>query len=652
MKRSTIKIAHTEECKSEVLSGQKNRHSSAGAKIIRMKFKILFIGVIIVTGISVFSSCKKFLSQVPDVTLSDDSIFASLQNTKQYLAQVYANIPDPYGNRGGWGDDDCTYNTMSDEANYFAEGDFQASDFNYNTLSPSFGAFEYLWPEYYKPIRTATDFINKIDGANPVEVNDYLKAHFKAEARAMRAIFYFWLLRLYGPVVVIPQPIDVAASTDELMLQRTPFDSCVNYITGQLDSAYNELEAISTSSQPTNLPLDNEYGRVTTGMCKAYKEQVLLLAASPLFNGNSAYKDVKNQDGTALFSQAYDQNKWKLAAAAAKDFIDEFVPNTYDLFTENDADPYMAAYKACRDVISTDWNKEWIAGYPMSGNIGFYTYNCYPKLVGYGSSVTAGGGYLAVNQSMVDAYFMKNGRSISDSGSDYLTSGFSDFQAPFDVKARATYNQWINREPRFYVGVTYNNSYWLNQGSSASEVIVQMNYSGNSGRIQSDHDYSQTGYLIRKNITKGSDNRGWCHLRLAEIYLDYAEALNEYDPGNADILKYLNLIRQRAGVAQYGSGAGMLPVPSGQSAMREAIHHERQVELAFEQVRYFDLRRWLTAATELNKPVMGMNIYADGDAFYQKTLAKNVSFTQRCYLWPIPSSEIRKDSKLVQNPEW
>ncbi len=617
-----------------------------------MKSGIYAIVLLIIATTTTLTSCKKFLSQEPDVTLSADSIFANLKNTQKYLAQVYANVPDPYANRGGWSADDGSFNQLSDESNYFAEHDFDISAFKYNTLSASFGAFETLWPEYYKPVRTATDFINKIDGANSREVSDYLKTHFKAEARAMRAIFYYWILRLYGPEVILKKPLPIDASNKDLALTRSPFDSCVTYIVTQLDSAYNELKSISTGSQPTNLPLNNEYGRVTTGVCKAYKEKVLLLAASPLFNGNSMYKDIVNPDGTHLFPLTYDKNKWKKAADAAKDFIDEFVPNTYELYTVNDTSDFMAAYKATRDVISTDWNKEWIFGKSMSGSVGHYNYNGIPKLVGYGTDVDKGGGYTAINQAMVDAYFMKNGRSIDDPSSGYQKSGFSQFRSPYDIKKRKTFNQWVNREPRFYVGVTYNNSYWMNQGNSSEEVIVNFEYHGNSGKIQSDHDYSSTGYLLRKNITVGNDDRGWCLLRLAEIYLDYAEALNEYDPGNPDILKYLNKIRKRAGIPEYGNGSDELPVPSSQKKMREAIHHERRVELAFEGVRYFDQRRWLTAAKELSTPVRGMNVDGDGADFYKQKVIQNISFTKRCYLWAIPSSEIRKDANLTQNLGW
>jgi len=136
------------------------------------------------------------------------------------------------------------------------------------------------------------------------------------------------------------------------------------------------------------------------------------------------------------------------------------------------------------------------------------------------------------------------------------------------------------------------------------------------------------------------------------VYLDYSEALNEYDPGNPDILKYLNLIRQRAGVPVYGNGTTDISVPLTQDSMRMAIRHERQVELAFEEVRYFDLRRWKIAPQTMGADVYGMNMFADGDAFYQKTLEQRRRFLQRDYLWPIPNGEILKDQYLVQNPGW
>lgn len=615
----------------------------------------IFLMAICLATFTGISSCKKFLDAIPTGVLNKDSIFGSLLNTQGYLAQVYANLPQEFDNENAGGTSNSysgSWTGASDEANNINQSNVLSNLLNQSTWNINIGGT--IWTNFYKPVRTATDFINNIDGANPVEVPDYLRARFKGEARALRAIFYFLMLRMYGSVVILPNEIDANASGSAIYYPRTPFNDCIDYITNQLDSAYTEIKSSDDPSHPANLPLTMDgvvqYGRVTTGVCKAYKEQALLLAASPLFNGNTDYANLKNQDGTQLIPQTYDANKWKLAAQAAQDFISEFVPGTYDLYTETGSDAFTNAYNSCKNVLLNDWNKEWVFGRAEDGYTSTFQSDISPTLIGY-SSVGNGKGILSVNQSMVDAYFTNNGRSIDDPKSGYQASGFSDFQAPYDVKARSTYNEWINREPRFYVGVTYNGSYWINQGSGGKEVIVDYTYSGNSGRLQSSTSVS-TGYNVRKFLRNASGNLGFPYIRLAMIYLDYAEALNESDPGNPDILKYLNLIRQRAGIPVYGGGDDDVPVPASQSDMRTAIRHERQVELAFECVRYFDIRRWKIAPQTMGQNVFGMNMNGNGNDFYQKTLDETRRFLQRDYLWPIPYNEILKDNLLVQNPGW
>src|SRR5690606_6963046 len=133
----------------------------------------------------------------------------------------------------------------------------------------------------------------------------------------------------------------------------------------------------------------------------------------------------------------------------------------------------------------------------------------------------------------------------------------------------------------FYVGVTYNRSYWVNQSSSPTEVIPVFELSGNSGKKQSSWDVTSTGYIVRKQLHHNQNRRSYVYLRLAQMYLDFAEALNESNPGDPRILEFVNLIRDRAGLPQYGAGVDPLPAPTGQVAVRQAIRHERQVELAF-----------------------------------------------------------------------
>ena len=147
-----------------------------------------------------------------------------------------------------------------------------------------------------------------------------------------------------------------------------------------------------------------------------------------------------------------------------------------------------------------------------------------------------------------------------------------------------------------------------------------------------------------------SNDRVLILMRLAQVYLNYVEALNESQPGHADILKYLNKIRGRAGVPQYGTGADALPIPATQEAMRQAIRAERRVELMFEYTRYFDVRRWNVAKEKLNKAIYGMNIMGDGADFYKRTKIEDRVFENRQNFFPIPQREIDINKQLVQNP--
>ncbi|MBS1563343.1 MAG: RagB/SusD family nutrient uptake outer membrane protein, partial [Bacteroidetes bacterium] len=139
-------------------------------------------------------------------------------------------------------------------------------------------------------------------------------------------------------------------------------------------------------------------------------------------------------------------------------------------------------------------------------------------------------------------------------------------------------------------------------------------------------------------------------LRLAEVYLNYAECLNESDPGNPDILKYLNLIRTRAGIPTYGSPG--LPAPASQTEMRTALQKERRVELAFENNRYFDVRRWKIAQTTDNGPMYGLSIDSDLPGFLNVQVFENRVFSKQHYLFPIPSNDMNNDKQLVQNTGW
>ena len=221
-----------------------------------------------------------------------------------------------------------------------------------------------------------------------------------------------------------------------------------------------------------------------------------------------------------------------------------------------------------------------------------------------------------------------------------------------------------NREPRFYVNVFWSGMTW--HGANKKTANVQFYFNGNSGPGKS-HNYPPTGYLAHKftNPSIDTSTGNWGYLdfpvfRYAEILLNYVEALNEYDPSNADITLYLNMIRKRAGVPDIEE---VYPDAVGdQTRMRELIRRERQVELCFEYLRYFDTRTWMTAETDNNMPVYGMNIAAKdhkaNGEFWQRVICKydggrdgNRVFTKRCYLFPISQEELDR-VKCTQNYGW
>jgi hypothetical protein len=584
-------------------------------------------------------SCTDYLGQVPDDRMTEKQAFSQLGNVKDILANIYSHIPNERqrfvgGTSGPW-------TAGSDEAEYSYSSYF-TNTVNLGSYDATTQFISSWWSNFYRGIRTATYFMKHINECKQCTQTQITR--YKAEARALRAIYYYYLMRSYGPVIILKKGnLAPDVGIGKVQIPRTPFDEGVDYVVNQLDSA-----AVNLPSVPSDIG-DQYYGHMTKSAVKAYKIKMLLLAASPLFNGNPDYSSLKNPDGTQLINQTEDDSKWKRAANVAKAFIDKYVPNPYHLFRENDDNGNFSPYLSCRDVVLKTWNSGIIYARPGSS---VDDYVMIPYNQGAPNGDYRGGGGLAATQEMVDAFFMANGYPISDHNSGYKKTGFTKFQSPYDYQKRKTFNQWVNREPRFYVDITYNNSLWLQ--TDPSYFVTTTWYNGNSGKADGGHDHPKTGYIVRKNVKPSpGENETIPMIRLAEVYLDYVEALNEYDPGNTDILKYLNKIRDRAGIPGYGSGAGQIPAPSSPEAMRKAIHHDRRVELAFENMRYFDVRRWKIADQTEGGAIHGMDALATQESnFYNVVTIENRIFNSSMYLFPIPQDEVNADKKLVQNPGW
>jgi starch-binding outer membrane protein, SusD/RagB family len=340
------------------------------------------------------------------------------------------------------------------------------------------------------------------------------------------------------------------------------------------------------------------------------------------------------------------------AADANKAVIDM---NMYSLYKETDGSGNLKPYESLKNLFLKDYNQEVIIGLARDNQFSIDK-NGSPYILGGWSS-------WGPTQSAVDAYFMVNGRTIDDPASGYTEAGFTT--TANNYYAAGTSNMYVNREPRFYVAVTFNLSKWINNasnnngGTGSSPITIQLYKGGNSGQYTG-RNWSRTGYVVRKLVNPSSSvgpdkiaARAEILFRLGEIYLNYAEALNEYAPGHADIKKYINLIRERAGIPQYGVGANQVPEPAGQDAWREAIRRERRVELAFENHRYFDTRRWKIAEQTDGGAMYGMDVNATNTTdFTKRVVFETRVFQQKYYLWNIVQSELDKDKNLVENPGW
>lgn len=599
----------------------------------------------------IFVSCSDFLDKEPDDMLTQKMVFNDKKRTEEWLARCYNQVPEFFGSNEYY-----ILQNLSDDlfisielAQWINPFPISARQGNWNPLS-NMGIN--IWDQTYKAVRSATIFINEAKPLPDQLLTEEKVTSMKMEARFLIAYYYTRMLSFYGAFPLVTELISSDAPLEELMRSRTPHDEIVTY----LDKELLELSKFF----PEKLTEENtQFGRPTKGICLAVRARMLLYAASPLFNGNPEYVDVMNPDGTRLFPEVYDSNKWKKAADATRDLLDLAEGGVYSLFIKKHTDGNIDPLLSYQDLFltSAETNKELIFVRPSSDYTN-YSRARFPRGAG-------GNGFIAATQNLVDQFFMKNGLAITDPNSGYVEKGFTEEpiyyehtsydqagpeRIPGMVVNKDIYNMYANREPRFYVNIRFNNQYIPSEGRN-----TQYMNGGMDGRPS--HDSPQCGTQPKKAISAEDKPREGIFsyrpciiMRLAEFYLNYAEALNECDPGNQDILKYVNLVRVRAGIPGLPQS-----LQGKQDEVREAIRRERRVEFAFEgEIRYNDMRRWkITEKVFGDEPTMGTNPWGStNEEFYKRTeIMKNV-FNKKMYLWPIHQNYLDNNPGLVQNKNW
>src|SRR5690606_4404065 len=261
------------------------------------------------------------------------------------------------------------------------------------------------------------------------------------------------------------------------------------------------------------------------------KSEILLFHASPLYNGNTAMSNWRNLDGKQLINPTYDASRWQKAATQAKAAIDLAERNGKALFVKTGANAFETAFLSTRDVFWDGYQKEGVWIRPKINRYQWETHASPRAVTG-----TPYNG-LALVQELVDDFRMENGESI-DQSQTYNENTYTDTETKYYAKGVNT--MYTNREPRFYAYVTFNGSS-INGAAKNGMKWVEFYHEGNSGRNGAPRDWPKTGYTARKNIhptyslnPANETNRAGMLIRLSELYLNYAEALNESESNHPD----------------------------------------------------------------------------------------------------------------------
>jgi hypothetical protein len=596
----------------------------------------------------ILMSCNKDLTLTPLGSVTDDAVFSSTDAglMRAFVNNIYQGIPDGYN----W----SMLSSVTDESHMNAGGWAGMSSIMKSQLTPSnLSAFSaggyyglYNWASAYQKIRAVNLFFSKVD-ASPIDMDT--KNELKGEVFFLRAYLYHNLVAMYGGVPIITKAYSL---TDSFTIARDNYADCIEFISNNCDSAAKYLPIAQS-----------EVGRATQGAALALKSRTLLYAASDLYNTPSNWSNYAHPElvGYTSASASERQARWQKAKDAAKAVIDS---GQYSLYKPDPADQAEAADNYYRLFLSMITSEDIFSRYYTTNISGAWTtYNpgIFHNPCGY-----HGWGTEAPTQQMVDEYEMNDGSAFSWSNPAHAA-------APYE-----------NRDPRFYATVLYDGAYWrtrptdvsgdpygkiqtgyfyrlvINADNSVDTILVGgLDTGAKVGGVDT-WNASLTGYYLKKGVDASIDPVAtkqaypWRFMRYTEVLLNYAEAcigLGE----ETEARTYINKIRKRA---------GMPDISTTGTALVNSLQHERKIELAFEELRYFDIRRWMIC-DKVYEDVHGVNIlygtkqtatttsaYGSGTPIYSVTNSgiDTRAWDPKSYFLPITIDEMNKNYKLVQNP--
>lgn len=612
-----------------------------------------------------FVSCDSYVDVVPDNIATIDNAFTDRNQAEKFLYTCYSYLDriDHTSSEGRY--DDLTwsgrtviYGGPTPYQYWILRDGNRASNPYLNTWNGANGGMP-----LFQAIRNCNILLERIDEVR--DLDPFEKIRWIAEAKFLKAYYHFQLAQQYGPIPIVDVNLPVTASQEEVMVERVPVDVVFNYIIGLLDEA------------ATDLPLKIEdvaieMGRVTQAAALAVKAKVAVTAASPLFNGNTTYEAFKNGQGQPMFG-TYDHEKWTRAAAACKQAIDTCHRAGHVLYQYVNPELSEETRKIVQvsRIFNDKWNKEHVWAMSWMSQNGYLEEVTIPVL--HSNHAQWARGVINPTMKAAEMFYSKNGVPIEedrfyDYENRYSVVSTTSADSKFAQTGIQTAQLHLNREYRFYGSIAFDGGLWYGLGKySENDQWFVGTKSGSISGQRSMERFSCSAFYIKKlsNIESSWNNQTFVHvrhdypiIRLADLYLLYAEALNEsLSAPNEEVWEYVNLVRLRAGLetvqdswTKYAKTGDKYTTQSG---MRDIIRRERSIELMFEGHRLFDLRRWNRAPIELTGPVQGWNyLESKAEDFYQVFTIDNVRFTDRDVLAPILNSELTKNYNLVQNPGW
>ena len=665
--------------------------------------------IYIITALLALSACDSYF----DIDFQDqanlEEIFSKKNTTERYLAHLYSYLPHDEDTHKGTG----YVIPRSDEGlfGFLGYGPFNKLRSGDYSTAASGDVVEYnKWKTMYVGIRQCSIFMDYVHLDQ--EDSEEVKAAMMAEARFLRAFYYFCLFRQYGPVIIWGDklaPEDAEGSS----LDRNTVDENVDFIVSELDKAYEDLPFDITEIGAN----DSWTGRATKGAALALKSRVLTYAASPLYNGQdggrltSIFSAKTNLQGNRIFAD-YDAAKWTKAANAAKAVIDL---NRYSLCqsTSGTTDIQKAA-SAYQNVFFETWNSETIWGWwhlgighsdggfaTWIGATGSFMYCTIPNFTEVTTSYRPLQAYTP-SLKMVDAYpmevsgrypvlgYQKSGRfndlskPIVDDASGYQADGWeNNYSQPIDADwapAFKAHKSTVGRDARYYSSIVPNGFYgpsdkikkrWTSYKSAEATVPVDkfesaaLNWVGYACR---------RWYKANTAFATGADFTGatryvYPAFRLAEVYLNYAEACNEKPERDVnEAITYLDKVRERAGLngirtaypeIDFDNAGGTIAgiTRTGKEWLRWFILQERWCEFGMEAMRHYDMCRWLRAEDEYPAEPWTLNMASETyEGVYERVNdimpMDRADFHYRDYFYPIISTQLSEMVNFTQNPGW